>query len=136
MSNIAIVHLSAVIALVMTGIHIFLMLLFIALIIVSYHWIMNDLLFNVHHIKRLRCFPDHHEWYAQDRSDNTYTILKLYQYSIFRSCLTIKLEDDIGRRHWVVIPKDSVIESEFRRLNVLLLYHQPLQHPASKNSEV
>jgi len=135
-SIIFIVHASAVIALAMTDFTLFYLLPLFFLVLLSAHLILKDLLFNSQLINFLRCFPDEHEWYAEDQQGNTYIISQLCNYSILRGCLIIKLEDDQGRRHWVVVPKDAVDSNAFRRLNVLLQYHLPLQHPANKSLEV
>ncbi len=130
------VHVSAVIALAMTDFTLVAILPLFSLIVLSYHFTLKGFLSNKQQIKSLHCFPDDREWYAQDYNNHTFIITKLCHYSILSGWLLMKLEDDQGRRHWVVVPKDAVETDTFRRLNVLLLFHLPLQHPASRSSEV
>ena len=133
---ISIVNLSAVIAIAMTHIPVILILLMVALLLVYHHLILKSILNGHQEIIHLSCFPDDHEWYAQDRSEKNYIISKVCHLSIFKGCLLLKLEDVHNKSHWLIVVKDSVSPNTFRRLNVLLQYHLPLQHPASKSSEV
>lgn len=129
-----VLHLSAVLALVLTALPFLLCITLILLIFYSYFYTLYDLWSAPGTIIAVGCCPDHRHWWITDRLGQQYSVAAIRHYTCLPFLLILSVEDEQGRHHWVIIPRDAVEWFLFRRLSVLLLYQLPLSNPARKSS--
>ncbi|MFN3882683.1 MAG: protein YgfX [Nitrincola lacisaponensis] len=129
-----VLHLSAVLALVLTALPFLLCITLILLIFCSYFYTLYDLWSSPRTVIALGCCPDLRHWWLTDRLGQQYSVAAIRHYTCLPFLLILSVEDEQGRHHWVIIPRDAVEWFLFRRLSVLLLYQLPLSNPARKSS--
>lgn len=131
--SLVVLHLSAVIALSLTALPFFIIALMLIAITLNYHSVLHAVLHRKARIVQLLCYAEQRAWYVIDAQGIRYTLVNIEHFSHFHWLMLVKVIDDEGRRHWVVIPRDAVEDNAFRRLSVMLQYHLPVLHPASKS---
>lgn len=117
----------------MTALAVCYSLLFLLMIFINYHLLLKALLGGSRSIIFLSCNADLREWYVGDAQQRWYKIKTIHYFSHYGYLVIINMLDEEGKRHWVVIPRDSISYQAFRRLSVVLKYQLPLLRQANKN---
>lgn len=128
-----IIHLSAVIALSLTALPFKLLVLMLIGVTFNLHFMLFTLLRSQTRKVELCCLAEQRVWYVKDAQGVHYSLVNIEHFSHLKWLILVKVNDTRGRRHWVVIARDAVETTAFRRMTVMLQYHLPVLHPANKN---
>lgn len=118
-------HLSAVSALLISGLTFLMMLVLVLCVFVSFHIFLREYLLTSRAITRLVLVPSDHLWSFIDEKGEEIPIVAIKHATVLKWLLVMRFCDPLGKCHWLVIPKDSIDAESFRRLSVVLLYQLP-----------